>query len=189
MSAKFVFLGIGIFAAGVGAGVGGTLLYQRYFWELDDEEDEEEESEEEEETEAECEKPKQTLDPLRDQMKKEVEEERKDYRQYHERAAKYKPAPEPEEDDSEPMLITQDEFETAIGYESEQMFLYTNGIVTDVDDCPIRNPGALFGAEFMKYFDDGDEVVYIRNPRNRTEYELELVNAPFSEVSGNGGRG
>lgn len=77
--------------------------------------------------------------------------------------------------DDEPYVIRPDLFDTLDDYESMTLTYYADGVLADMFDVPIDNPDALVGTDFVDCFNadevDGD-VVYVRNERKKTDFEI-----------------
>ena len=77
--------------------------------------------------------------------------------------------------DVEPYVIRPDLFDTLDDYESMTLTYYADGVLADMFDVPIDNPDTLVGTDFVDCFNadevDGD-VVYVRNERKKTDFEI-----------------
>lgn len=77
--------------------------------------------------------------------------------------------------DDEPYVIRPDLFDTLDDYESMTLTYYADGVLADMFDVPIDNPDTLVGTDFVDCFNadevDGD-VVYVRNERKKTDFEI-----------------
>lgn len=97
----------------------------------------------------------------------------------------------PEDDDEvaeNPYYIDEDEFDASNGYDKESLYWYkaNNTLVNDSDEVldDMDDVKVMIGTEWASY--DGYGVVYIRNEKLRTDYELVInlgsypVEVPFS---------
>lgn len=77
--------------------------------------------------------------------------------------------------DDEPYVIRPDLFDTLDDYESMTLTYYADGVLADMFDVPIDDPDTLVGTDFIDCFNadevDGD-VVYVRNERKKTDFEI-----------------
>ena len=77
--------------------------------------------------------------------------------------------------DDEPYVIRPDLFDTLDDYESMTLTYYADGVLADKFDVPIDDPDTLVGTDFVDCFNadevDGD-VVYVRNERKKTDFEI-----------------
>ena len=77
--------------------------------------------------------------------------------------------------DDEPYVIRPDLFDTLDDYESMTLTYYADGVLADMFDVPIDDPDTLVGTDFVECFNadevDGD-VVYVRNERKKTDFEI-----------------
>ena len=77
--------------------------------------------------------------------------------------------------DGEPYVIRPDLFDTLDDYESMTLTYYADGVLADMFDVPIDDPDTLVGTDFVDCFNadevDGD-VVYVRNERKKTDFEI-----------------
>ena len=77
--------------------------------------------------------------------------------------------------DDEPYVIRPDLFDTLDDYESMTLTYYADGVLADMFDVPIDDPDTLVGTDFVDCFNadevDGD-VVYVRNERKKTDFEI-----------------
>lgn len=97
----------------------------------------------------------------------------------------------PEDDDEvaeNPYYIDEDDFDASNGYDKESLYWYkaNNTLVNDSDEVldDMDDVKVMIGTEWASY--DGYGVVYIRNEKLRTDYELVInlgsypVEVPFS---------
>lgn len=77
--------------------------------------------------------------------------------------------------DDGPYVIRPDLFDTLDDYESMTLTYYADGVLADMFDVPIDDPDTLVGTDFVDCFNadevDGD-VVYVRNERKKTDFEI-----------------
>lgn len=77
--------------------------------------------------------------------------------------------------DDEPYVIRPDLFDTLDDYESMTLTYYADGVLADMFEVPIDDPDTLVGTDFVDCFNadevDGD-VVYVRNERKKTDFEI-----------------
>ena len=77
--------------------------------------------------------------------------------------------------DDGPYVIRPDLFDTLDDYESMTLTYYADGMLADMFDVPIDDPDTLVGTDFVDCFNadevDGD-VVYVRNERKKTDFEI-----------------
>ena len=77
--------------------------------------------------------------------------------------------------DDEPYVIRPDLFDTLDDYESMTLTYYADGVLAEMFDVPIDDPDTLVGTDFVDCFNadevDGD-VVYVRNERKKTDFEI-----------------
>lgn len=89
---------------------------------------------------------------------------------------------ESEEDDMRPFTISPDEFDE-IGYKTESLTFWADGVVTDEADFPIDDIDDTIGEDSLSHFGEyEDDSVFVRNDRLRTDYEILMDSRKFSEV-------
>lgn len=91
-----------------------------------------------------------------------------------------------EEEDSmkdEPYVISAEEFDE-IGYDTETLTYFADGILTDWYNEPVDNPEDMVGADTLANFDklaDGD-TVFVRNENHATDYEIQRDYRNYKDV-------
>jgi hypothetical protein len=103
------------------------------------------------------------------------------------------PWPPPDRDDSVPHLISNDEFMDEEPVYQKLTLTWYAGDMTLVDDqeAPIPNTGYILGD--VKYTQFGgvsedDRIMYVRNPRLETDFEVLLHDGGYGEIVLNYGR-
>ena len=92
-------------------------------------------------------------------------------------------APEP------PHMISVSEYGMKMDddYEAEHLIYHANGVLVDFQDIRVDNPVDLIGQEALsrlincKSIYDNDAVVWVRNDKYRTDYEIEWDEDPFND--------
>lgn len=91
-----------------------------------------------------------------------------------------------EEEDSmkdEPYVISAEEFDE-IGYDTETLTYFADGVLTDWYNEPVDNPDEMVGSETLAKFDelaDGD-TVFVRNDNHATDYEIQRDYRNYKDV-------
>lgn len=95
------------------------------------------------------------------------------YTNYAERQdKKEKKGVEPVEDER-PYVISPDEFGEKDGYENVTLTYYADGVLTDYFDNVISNVDEVVGFESLDHFGEyEDDVVFVRNEKMETDYEI-----------------
>lgn len=90
--------------------------------------------------------------------------------------------------DDEPYVIRPDLFDTLDDYESMTLTYYADGVLADMFDVPVDDPDSLVGTDFAECFNaeevNGD-VVYVRNERKKTDFEIIEDLRNYSDVMKN----
>jgi hypothetical protein len=86
------------------------------------------------------------------------------------------------EEGPKPYVISPDEFDT-IGYVTESLTYYADGIVADDFDAVIDNVEEVIGLESLQHFGDyEDEVVHVRNDETQIDYEVVMDKRNYHDV-------
>lgn len=86
-------------------------------------------------------------------------------------------------DDDTPFIITPEEFDDDwVGYEASSLTYYADGVLTDERNEPIKDVNALVGEDALTHFEDGEDSVYVRNPRLKQDFEILLDERAYSDV-------
>ena len=95
------------------------------------------------------------------------------YTNYAERQdKKEKKGVEPVEDER-PYVISPDEFGEKDGYENVTLTYYADGVLTDYFDNVISNVDEVVGFDSLDRFGEyEDDVVFVRNEKMETDYEI-----------------
>ena len=95
------------------------------------------------------------------------------YTNYAERQdKKEKKGVEPVED-KRPYVISPDEFGEKDGYENVTLTYYADGVLTDYFDNVISNVDEVVGFDSLDHFGEyEDDVVFVRNEKMETDYEI-----------------
>lgn len=95
------------------------------------------------------------------------------YTNYAERQdKKEKKGVEPVEDER-PYVISPDEFGEKDGYENVTLTYYADGVLTDYFDNVINNVDEVVGFDSLDHFGEyEDDVVFVRNEKMETDYEI-----------------
>lgn len=81
-----------------------------------------------------------------------------------------------------PHVITYDDF-AENGYEGESLYYFTDGVVTDLMYNVMDDYEDLIGDDFAEHFGEEEpDVVYIRNDKLKTDFEVLRDERRFSEV-------
>ena len=83
----------------------------------------------------------------------------------------------------EPYIIGPEDFDEN-GYDTESLYYYENGVVTDaISGEVIEDVKDLIGKEYHKHFGDYGEPdsVYVRNENNETDYEILRTGEEYTE--------
>ncbi len=83
----------------------------------------------------------------------------------------------------EPYVIEPDELGELEGYETETLIYYSDGILTDDQDCRIDNIDDVVGEESLTHFGEYEEdTVCVRNDRLKCDYEICRDLRKYSDV-------
>ena len=84
----------------------------------------------------------------------------------------------------DPYAITSEEYhENKLGYFQEMLFYYADEVVANINDEKI-DPDKTIGREALKILDEGmGDVIYIRNEKLETEWEINNDPRTFKEVT------
>lgn len=86
------------------------------------------------------------------------------------------------DDNDDIQFITADEFGDLDDYDEETLYFYEEDeTLTDVYDEVIPDEANTVGTDYMKHFDDIEEVVFVRNNRLKRDYEIILNHSSFTE--------
>lgn len=88
-----------------------------------------------------------------------------------------------------PYMITASEYGMKMDedYETEHLTYHANGVLSDFQDIRVDNPVDLIGQEALsrlincKSIYDEDAVIWVRNDKYRTDYEIEWDKDPFDD--------
>lgn len=91
---------------------------------------------------------------------------------------------EPMKDDIfKPYVITPEEFGEEEGYDTESLTYYSDGVLTDDYDNPIKDVEAMIGKDSLTHFGEyEDDSVFVRNDINKTDYEILKDIRKYSEI-------
>ena len=122
----------------------------------------------------------------KDNDEKELSEERK---RYEEITEKYKSDNEDEQEQEDekmkPFVIPPDEFGEC-DYETISLTLYSDGVLTDMQNNEIEDVEGMVGEESLNHFGEYEEdTVYVRNHEREEDYEICLDERNFSESLSN----
>lgn len=85
----------------------------------------------------------------------------------------------------EPYVISPDDYGMADGYECVSLTYYADGVLTDEWDNVIDDPDDIVGDDFASHFGEfEDDSVFIRNERERRDYEILRDLNTFVETMG-----
>lgn len=133
--------------------------------------------EEDEEPDPEIEQKKADLDELH-KYRKVLEESRY--------LAENENAEEEEDDVDKPYpLDDPDEFGELDGYNTEILYYYADGVLTDDFDNIIEDVNGVVGEDSLKLFKTiSEDTIYVRNDRLKTDYEILRDHSTYAEASG-----
>lgn len=83
--------------------------------------------------------------------------------------------------ESKPFVIDPDEF-GELEYECVNLTYYADGVLTDDWDNVIWLVDDTVGEESLTHFSDSNHVIYVRNDRLKTDYEIVLDSREFSTM-------
>lgn len=79
-----------------------------------------------------------------------------------------------------PYVISPDEFDELDNYQTMTLFYYADGILADEEQEVIEDIDGCIGVEALKHFGEyADDAVYVRNDRQRIDYEVLLDERKF----------
>lgn len=91
-----------------------------------------------------------------------------------------------EDDPEKPYVISPDEFATLDDYDVVCLTHYNDGVLAEDYGSPIEDVdhvvGRNYASHFGEYEDDSDDIVYVRNPRLRVDYEIQRDLRDYSDV-------
>lgn len=81
---------------------------------------------------------------------------------------------EKEVDDVEkPYVISPDDFAEMDDYNTETLYYYDDGVLTDTQDNVISDVEGTVGKDSLDHFGEySDDCVYVRNDKRKTDYEI-----------------
>ena len=84
-----------------------------------------------------------------------------------------------------PYLINPDEF--GVDHDRESIIFYSDDVLAyEINDEIVENADELVGSEFKDHFGDYEEdMVYVRNDSEMTDFEIFKDTRTYEEVSGN----
>ena len=85
---------------------------------------------------------------------------------------------------NEPYTITPDEFGELDGYDCEYLTYYSDCVLTNEDDEVIEEPYSIIGDALNCFGEYVDDSVFVRNDRDKCDYEIVKYNKPFGEING-----
>lgn len=96
------------------------------------------------------------------------------------KSAGYLGKEEPKEDKKEevddvekPYVISPDDFAEMDDYNTETLYYYDDGVLTDTQDNVIDDVESTVGKESLEHFGEySDDCVYVRNDKRKTDYEI-----------------
>lgn len=98
---------------------------------------------------------------------------------------KPKEEPEPEVDEDTPYVISPEELGDQIGYDAISINYYADGVVADDSDEIMEDVENTLGIDFSNHFGEYDnDVVCVRNPRLKIDYEICRDNRTYVAVVG-----
>lgn len=93
---------------------------------------------------------------------------------------------EVEDDSLAPFVIQPEEFATLDDYDVVCLTHYADGVLAEDYGNPIEDVenvvGRNYASHFGAYEDDSDDIVYVRNPRLRVDYEIQRDLRAYSDV-------
>lgn len=82
-----------------------------------------------------------------------------------------------------PYVITPEEFGENEEYDTESLTYYADEVLTDDMDNPIEDVESVVGYDSLNHFGEyEDDSVFVRNDRNKTDYEILLDLRAYSDV-------
>lgn len=87
--------------------------------------------------------------------------------------------------DAKPFLITPEEFGEKEGYSIEYMTYYNDGILTDNAEDVVEDIDGVVGYSNLDHFGDYEkDIIHVRNPRLKMDYEVSKDTMTYQEVYG-----
>lgn len=87
------------------------------------------------------------------------------------------------DDMNKPYVISPDDYGDNEEYDTETLFHFQDGVLTDDNDVPIEDVDGVVGADYADHFGEyEDDSVFIRNDGLRTDYEILLEPRNYSDV-------
>lgn len=84
-------------------------------------------------------------------------------------------------------IIDPDVKEFGVVFEIDEFDYWTDGVLTDSTGFKVEDPYFLVGNRFMRHFGDFQEdICYVRNYQNQTDYEITLNDMTFAEAVSKG---
>lgn len=98
-------------------------------------------------------------------------------------AAKYNDISEHPEDDEpdEPYILTEEEFETDNGNHYILKYYIEDDTLTDENDTLIHEVD-LFVGDCLNAFGDDQDVIFVKNPRSNSSYEISKIEGSYEEI-------
>ena len=88
------------------------------------------------------------------------------------------------DDVTEPYVISPDEYDEIEDYDTETLFYYKDGVLTDDQDNPIENVDDMVGRDSLERFGEFEEdCVFVRNDKLKTDFEILRDPGRFSDVT------
>lgn len=82
-----------------------------------------------------------------------------------------------------PYVISPDEFGEMDDYETVSLTYYADKVLTDEMDIPVEDIESMVGYDSLECFGEyEDDSVFVRNERQKTDYEILLDVRKFSDV-------
>lgn len=85
-----------------------------------------------------------------------------------------------------PFVIEEDRVGEYISYDLISLIYFSDGVLTDDWEVPVENPDETVGMEYKKYFETGEDVVYVRNDKLKCEFEITRDLRTYEEVKEEG---
>lgn len=86
-------------------------------------------------------------------------------------------------DVEKPYILSPAEFSSNEEYQTETLFYFDDGVLTDDDYNPIEDVGGIVGTESLTTFGQYEpDAVYVRNERHLTDYEIILDVRRFADL-------
>lgn len=82
-----------------------------------------------------------------------------------------------------PFVIHPVEYGAIKYWDTDRLLFYSDGYLTDSNEVLINEPEKMIGLESLKHFGEYEEnIVYVRNPRLRCDYEISCVNKKYIDL-------